>query len=43
MRESHSAVRCVRHSVAELGQPRELLCLVCEVQHLSEAVDGNKF
>ena len=27
----------------ELGQPRGLLCLVCEVEHLSEAVDENKF
>ena len=41
--ESHSAIRCVRHRVAEFCQPRELLCLVCEVKHLSEAVDENKF
>ena len=27
----------------ELGQPRGLLGLVCEVEHLSEAVDENKF
>ena len=36
----HSAVRCVPHKVAEMGQPRVLLCLVCKVKHLSEAVDG---
>ena len=43
MKESHSAVRCAPHGVAEVGQPRVLLCLVCKVEHLSEAVDGTSF